>query len=86
MQAPSRKSRKVSESKALNTPETLSHGQVKVATSMFVVLSDDVNDTKTREGDKGHVDAGVGDCLLDVSKGVDVEGGLEYGMVALGTA
>ncbi|KAK8659856.1 hypothetical protein V6N13_030048 [Hibiscus sabdariffa] len=47
MQAPIWKSRKVSKSKATNTPETLSHGQIK---------------------------------------GVDAEGSLVNGVVALGTA
>ncbi|KAK8665728.1 hypothetical protein V6N13_005890 [Hibiscus sabdariffa] len=85
MQAPSRKSWKVSESKAATTPENLSRGLVKVAASRFAVLSPDVNDPGTWEGDLDHVNAGVGDALLEVSKGVDTEGGLENGMVALGT-
>ncbi|KAK9033662.1 hypothetical protein V6N11_049848 [Hibiscus sabdariffa] len=68
MQAPIWKSRKVSKSKATNTPETLSHGQIKVAVSRFVMLSDDANDTVPREGDKDHVNAGVGDALFDGGK------------------
>ncbi|KAL4362439.1 hypothetical protein GQ457_04G019390 [Hibiscus cannabinus] len=86
MQAPSRRSRKVSDNKLASNPERSNHGQVKVAASRFTVLDLDVYDVEVREMEQVVGNVGTGDVLVEVSKSVSVEDGGSKGLQGVDNA
>ncbi|KAL4352806.1 hypothetical protein GQ457_06G008600 [Hibiscus cannabinus] len=85
MQVSSRRLRKVSESKKMNTLASPKHGFFKATGSSFDMLVDDTYDNIPRDRDTDHVAAGTGDALLNVLKNVIADGGLGNGVVDLGS-